>query len=356
MSRRWFLPIILIILSLISLALVRTLAPELLMKQAMIIFGCSGLFVFCSLIPFKKWLEQANKLYFFSCFSLVLPLLLNQQTRDTARWIKFGTFFQLQPSQLAFPLIGLALIVWLVKHPPNRLFNQLRAWLLIILPGLLIVIEPNLSTTLFFFSVMGILIFLAGLPIKHLLIIAVACVSFGLLGWQTWLRPYQRERIVSFIDAQKASADQNYNAQQALIAVGAGGWWGQGWGSGSQSKLAFLPEKHTDFIFAAFAEQFGLIGSIILLAIYISLVIFLWKQASYLHQPAAKLFLYLVATMLAIQTFIAVGTNIGLLPITGLTLPILSTGGSSLLTYSLCFGITQNLIKTIRNPAQTFLV
>ncbi len=166
------------------------------------------------------------------------------------------------------------------------------------------------------------------------------------VGWLTWFKPYQKARIMSFVAQTQTAQAQNYNARQALIAVGSGGLWGKGFDQGTQSKLYFLPERHTDFIFASFAEQFGFLGSLILLFIYAVIITFLIKKALEVNDRSKRLFLFFAAFILGTQTFLAVGTNVGVVPITGQTLPFLSTGGSSLLSYALIFGIAQSIVTS----------
>lgn len=345
-------------LSLIGLIMVNDLSPHLLTKQLSFLIAGATVFFLTSYVSFDSWFRKPKILYLLICLSLLLPFLLSQETRQTARWIHFGDFFSLQPSQFALPLIGLVLINFLSKNPISNWTNQLKAWCIIFLPWLLIILAPNLSTGLLFFFLMSVLFFLSGLPIKHTLITIMVFLFLASFGAQMLMKPYQKNRVLDFLNSLSSQETENsYNATQSLIAVGGGGWWGKGAGKGSQAQLAFLPEKNTDFIFAAFAEQFGLIGSISLIVIYIFLTFFLYLEAGKLSTISGKLYLYFIALMFSLQTFVAVGTNIGLLPITGLTLPFISTGGSSLLAYSLCFGVGQNLIKNNKNTGkQLFLV
>lgn len=335
--------------------MIQSLAPELLFKQVVTIVLACSVFVLASVIPFKTWLAQANKIYWLNIALLILPFILNQEIRQTARWINIGNWFQLQPSQLAFPLIGLTLVAFLSKNSLSQASTKIKAWGIIILPTIIIAFAPNLSTASFFVLLMAGVLFLAGLPIKNFLMVGVL-VTLGLgLGWQTWLKDYQKARLTSFFTQDLSSAG-NYNARQALIAVGSGGLLGQGYDNGTQSKLKFLPERHTDFIFASYSEQFGLIGSLSLVTAYVLIISFILHHSIKTDDPGARLYLALIGLMLGMQTFIAIGTNIGLLPITGLTLPFISTGGSSLLSMALALGITQRLVCTIPPDKTTHLV
>lgn len=342
------LPAGILILNLISLVMINSLVPDQAGKHLAVIILAGLVFVGLSLVPFSQWSRFAPKLYWLSCIGLILPFVLDHEIRQTARWIKFGDFFQLQPSQLAFPLVTLAIITLLSKESILRFSTQLRLGWMILIPTILIAAAPNLSTAVFFVLIMGGTLYLGGLPLKSMVgAAAVVLIVLG-LGWVTWFKPYQKDRVLSFITQTQTAQTQNYNARQALIAVGSGGLWGRGFDQGTQSKLYFLPERHTDFIFASFAEQFGLFGAVVLLLIYLMLIVFMIKNALQVGDKTQKLYLFFTALILGIQTFLAIGTNIGIVPITGQTLPFVSTGGSSLLSYALTFAIAQNIILTHR--------
>ena len=344
--KNFVLPVGILILGAISLIMVNTLVPNQLNKHLVLLIIGAAVFVTTSLVPFSKWLHHAPKLYWLSCFSLMLPFVLDHEIRETARWIKFGDFFQLQPSQLAFPLVALALIKIIKKEDISKFATQLKLGWMILIPTLLIIAAPNLSTAVFFVMILGSTLFLGGLPLKSIFTaLTIMLILLG-VGWLTWFKPYQKARILSFVAQTQTAQAQNYNARQALIAVGSGGLWGKGFDQGTQSKLYFLPERHTDFIFASFAEQFGFLGSLILLFIYAVITIFLIKKALEVSDRSKKLFLFFAAFILGTQTFLAVGTNIGVVPITGQTLPFISTGGSSLLSYALIFGIAQSIVTS----------
>jgi rod shape determining protein RodA len=167
----------------------------------------------------------------------------------------------------------------------------------------------------------------------------------ALVGWFVVLQPYQKARITAFISPTEDMQGSNYNAQQALIAVGSGEFAGRGLGQGIQSHLKFLPERHTDFIFASLAEEYGFIGTSTVIILYVLLITFLIWASLHISNQIGQLFLLVVAIWIFLQATININMNIGLLPITGITLPFLSYGGSSLLGLCFTLGIAQSLIK-----------
>jgi rod shape determining protein RodA len=183
------------------------------------------------------------------------------------------------------------------------------------------------------------------IPKKYWQLFVGVFLALGIIGWTLVLQPYQKARITSFFSG--AQADQSgagYNARQALIAVGSGELWGRGLGHGSQSQLRFLPERQTDFIFASLAEEWGLLGSLLVIGLYGALIAFLLQEAKRATNSRHALFLTAAAVAFFAQVFVNIGMNIGLLPITGVTLPLVSYGGSSLLATMLLLGVAQQLI------------
>jgi len=164
------------------------------------------------------------------------------------------------------------------------------------------------------------------------------------LAWSLVLKPYQKQRITSFIKPSEDTRGASYNANQAMISVGSGQFFGRGLGEGSQSHLRFLPERQTDFIFASIAEEFGFIGSTLIIFLYLILVLFLLRMALTAREKSVILFIFITITVITLQTFVNIGMNMGLLPITGITLPLLSYGGSSILTLSGTLGIIQSAL------------
>jgi rod shape determining protein RodA len=205
------------------------------------------------------------------------------------------------------------------------------------------VIEPDLGTTVIFLLSVGSVLFIGPTKWTHLLGLFLIGLLVVAVSWVFVVKDYQKERITSFVAASKDISDAHYNAQQALIAVGSGQLWGQGLGQGIQSHLRFLPERQTDFIFASLAEEWGFLGSVAVVFLYMALIGWILYLAFTSSSAAAQYFGCITAIFLTIQTAVNIGMNIGLFPITGITLPFISYGGSSVLSLYMHLGIMQAL-------------
>lgn len=343
--RSWFLPATLLIFAMLSVLTLSSIAPQLAPRQLMYVLLGSAIFLLASKIRFNDLLRLSPLGYATTIFSLILVLIIGLSTRGTSRWIEIGDF-RLQPSQLAIPFVGL----FLSRLVENRNLRKLKEILLILavtaIPGILILIEPDLGTTLVFLATVGTIIYFKDLNWRHIFLIGGVGLIAVVFAWLYILQPYQKLRITSFLSSTEETGitAANYNAQQALIAVGSGQLFGRGLGQGIQSHLRFLPERQTDFIFASLAEEFGFVGSVLLIGLYAVLTAFLIYVGSNSQKESETLFCYMVASMILIQAGINIGMNMGLLPITGITLPLLSYGGSSILTVMGTLGIVQSIV------------
>ncbi len=256
--------------------------------------------------------------------------------------------FKLQPSQLAIPFTGLLLVTYAANNSLKAWKNLLTALVIIAVPGFLILIEPDLGTTLVYLASVSIIIIFSDIRARQIAALGAVTVLMALFAWFFVLQPYQKARITSFFDSSgetQAMVNSKYNARQALIAVGSGEIAGRGLGQGVQSHLRFLPERQTDFIFASLAEEFGFIGSTILIGLYslvFTYLIFIGYQA---NKKTESWFCYITAAMIMLQAGINMGMNTGLMPITGVTLPLLSYGGSSVITIAGMLGIIQSIAQ-----------
>lgn len=341
--RQWLLPILLFFLSLISLLTLRSVAPDLATDQALFFILGFGLFFFISRLEFQQLAHLTTPLYAGLIFLLVVSYLYGLITGRTGRWIPLFGLYNLQPSQLAIPIT--ALMLGQLRGSFQKLKNLLRALTIILVPGILILIEPDLGTSIVYFASTGIILLLSDLGLKKILSLFSLGILATLFSWSFILKPYQKQRITSFLDSSSDTRGANYNARQSLIAAGSGQILGRGLGQGVQSHLRFLPEKHTDFIFASLAEEFGFLGTSIVLGIYILLISKLIQLSLQTQNFAEFSFLTSIATMMIIQTGVNIGMNIGLMPITGLTLPLISYGGSSILSLMLMFGLIKGITK-----------
>jgi len=349
--RLWILPILMVVLSLLSLLLLKSVAPSL--AGAQFVFFGLGFLIFgvTARFPYSWYEKWATPAYFGLCFLLIVPLMIGKTTRGIAGWIDFGTLFSIQPSQLAIPIAALTLSHVLVKENIQKIRVFLKVLLLIGIPAGLILVEPDLGTTVIYILALGSMVFLSPISGRYLisvLVLSLIAVSFG---WFFVLKPYQKTRITSFMSDTSKVTDANYNAQQALIAVGSGQIFGRGLGQGVQSHLRFLPERQTDFIFASLAEELGLIGSVLVVVVYSTLSLFCLYVALRTADPLGKYFSLTAAATLIFQSGVNMGMNVGLLPITGITLPLLSYGGSSIIATCFLLGIVQSINRQL--PAKS---
>ncbi len=300
----------------------------------------------CSQISLDTYYRWAPFVYLFSVFLLVLVLLLDNYVKGSRRWLDLG-FVGLQPSEmvkLALPIIVCRLIA--ASEPRLGVKSLLACMLLISAPVLLILRQPDLGTAIMV-GVSGLVIFFAaGLAWKYItafLLAGLACipVAWSFLFW------YQKQRIISFLDPERDPLNAGYNVIQSKIAIGSGGMYGKGWTNGTQSHLDFLPESTTDFIFSVYCEEFGFIGFLLLISMYMLLIfrgIFIAFSSQYLY--SRLLCLSLVFSLFA-YSYVNMSMTVGQLPVVGIPLPLISMGGTSMLSMSMLIGI----VIAIRNQS-----
>jgi len=339
---RWFVPAVLVILGGISLLTLRSVATELATFQFVFVLISLTAYLAVSRVPFEWWLKTRWVWYAGLNIMLVTTLLLGSVTRGSARWLPLGPV-SAQPSQFAVPVVALVVGMVIARRGINN-WRQLASGLgLIALPAGLIAIEPDLGTAIVLVLSMGVVLWLGNLSWKYAGALLLALAFVAVIGWTSLLQPYQQQRLTSFVQQQQGQA--GYNARQSLIAVGSGQVFGKGLGQGSQSHLRFLPERQTDFIFASLAEEWGFVGSTLVIGLYAVLVWYLLGTSTGLHRPAGSYLIVAVASLIALQTVINIGMNMSLLPITGITLPFISYGGSSLLATALMLGLAQSALS-----------
>jgi rod shape determining protein RodA len=213
---------------------------------------------------------------------------------------------------------------------------------LIGVPMLLIIKEPDLGTALTYLPILAVGAFLAGLNWRYLLAVAVLVVLVLPVGVH-FLQPYQKARLVSFLDPERDPRGTGYQVIQSKIAVGAGGMWGKGVAQGTQTQLRFLPVPHTDFIFAAFGEEHGFVGIVVVLALYFMLLMQIVKNAQTAPDRAGMYICMGVAALVLFHVLVNVGMVAGRMPVTGIPLPLMSAGGSSMLSMFLMLGLVNNV-------------
>lgn len=277
-------------------------------------------------------------------FFLAVLVLVGKATKGAASWFDLG-FFSVEPSD---PL-KIIMILILAKYFSRRhieianIRHIILSGIYAFIPALLVFLQPDFGSAIIIFLIWIGMIMVSGVNKKHLTAIFLIATVLLSVSWFFILKPYQKERIITFLDPTRDAKGAGYNAIQSMIAVGSGKVLGKGIGFGSQSRLEFLPEHQTDFIFAAFAEEWGLIGVFFIFLFYGIVIWRILKNASFGRSNFESLFGLGVAIFLSAHFFVNIGMNIGLLPITGTTLPFMSYGGSHMLAIYASLGILMGM-------------
>ncbi len=269
-------------------------------------------------------------------------------TAGVVRWLDFR-LFPVQPSEIAkiVVIITTAKILADRDGQMQKLHNLLFAVMLIIPPVVLIYLQPDLGTTFIVGMVWLIMVLMAGAHPFHIGLLGLGTVLVSPVVWLT-MADYQRQRFLLFLDP-KSDPDAYYNVQQALISIGSGGLLGKGFGIGTQSRFRFLRVRHTDFIFSVIGEELGLLGGLLLFGLIIALIWRIIRAADATADVFGRLICIGVAALIFVQTFVNLGVNVGLLPVTGTPLPFVSYGGSSLIAFLMAIGLVQSVLMRRKN-------
>lgn len=337
-------PIFLSSLFLISIGIlvIYSSSKELALQQ--FIYTVVGLicYAFITQLDLDSLKRFVSPLYFFTVLLLISVLILGIETRGSLRWIPLG-FFNIQPSEFAKVVLVIFLALFWTRNISSwvNIFKSL-IWVLPVF--FLIFKQPDLGSALTLLGVWAGMLFASGITFKKSLVLVLIAILVIPTSW-FFLLDFQKQRILSFLTPESDPLGRGYNLIQSTIAVGSGQLLGRGLGRGTQSRLQFLPEFRTDFIFASIAEEMGFLGSLIILAIYLYLQISLLRIAGQCRDKFSYLLTIGVFSMLLFQIFINVGMNVGVLPITGITLPLISYGGSSLIVTLMSLGIVNSVAK-----------
>ncbi len=293
---------------------------------------------------FKVNSYAAMLFYVFSLMLLVLVLFIGSDIRGASAWIKIGSF-SIEPVEF----VKIALIILLAKYFSQRHVQIYRFSFIVVsgiyigIPLLLVLMQPDLGSALVILGIWMLMMLISGISKKHLSVLFFSGAIVSILAWINIFKEYQKDRIMIFLNPYIDPQGAGYNVIQSMIAIGNGGIFGRGLGSGSQVQFGFLPEAHTDFMFASIAEEFGLFGVIFIFSL---LSIILWriiKIAISADNNFARLFCAGVVSWIFIQIIINAGMNLGIMPVTGITFPFLSYGGSSLLSLFIALGLVQSI-------------
>ena len=327
-------------------------------RQALFAGVGLALMFLVSRMDYSRLRELKYPIYGFLLGSIVIVYAIGSASRGSKRWIP-TPLFNLQPSELGKVLLVVALSAFVVDRMrrPGR-ETTARVMLLALLPAMLVMAQPDLGTSLVYVVGGLALLFVAGVPWRHfaalgalgLVAIVLTLVALPAVGVNV-LQPYQVDRLTSFLHPDDVSGEEAYQQQQSKIAIGSGEKTGRGVDDATQTGLDFLPEHHTDFIFAVIGETYGFVGAALVLSLYALLI---WRGLHILTQ-AKNLYGALIAggitLMLLFQIFVNVGMTVGIMPITGVPAPLLSYGGSSLLVTFLALGLLQSISAQARETA-----
>jgi len=340
----WLFVFILILISSLGVALLYSIAggqwqPWALNQIVRISIGLILFFVAAS-INIKVWYKSSYYIYFFCTFLIIITLLFSREISGASRWLNLY-FFSIQPAEILkiFVILSLAKYFHSIKLQSFDIKQRiLFPFIILSFPVLLVFKQPDLGTALIIFFSGIILFFLAGVKIKTFLVSGIlGTMSFPVI-W-SFLKDYQKSRIINFLDQQTDILGANYHITQSKIALGSGGFFGKGFLEGTQSHLNFIPEMQTDFIFSVLGEEFGFFGIFILFTIYAILILWAIKISLNSRNYFSKVFGISFASSFFLSIFINVAMVTGLIPVVGVPLPLCSYGGSAMISYFIGFGI-----------------
>ena len=292
-----------------------------------------------------RWLKTLSwPVYALQLGLLLLTLAIGDGIGNSARWITLGPL-TFQFSELAKILMIIVLANWLAGRGRrlDSITTILGAGILVAPPLALVMLQPDLGTSLVFGAILVGMLWMSGTSLKWLGAMAAAVIAMVPVAWTYLLRDYQKERLTSFLNTKPDITDSGYQLYQSQIAVGSGGWFGRGLTNGTQAQGDFLPVQSTDFVFSVLAEELGFIGAIVLFLLFVLLLwrvlIAGWRS----RDPFGTLFSAGIASMVLFQLFVNVGMVMGIMPITGIPLPFVTHGGASLVSIAIGLGILQSI-------------
>lgn len=307
-----------------------------------LLLAFSGMLVLAWIPPrvYQKWTPFV---YALGVILLVAVILVGDKGKGAQRWLDFG-FFRFQPSEimkLAVPMM----LAWYFRERrlPPKLGEIIFALALLGLPTLLIMVQPDLGTSLLIASAGIFVIFLAGMSWKIIVGFITLVGIYSPIHWFFVMKAYQKQRVLTFLDPEKDPLGSGYHIIQSQIAIGSGGLKGKGWLEGTQSQLEFLPERNTDFIFAVLGEEFGFYGILLLLALYLWIIVRGFLIAINAQDTYCRLLAGAITLTFSVYVFVNIGMVTGILPVVGLPLPLVSFGGTSMVTLMASFGILMGI-------------
>ena len=324
------------LLVIISLVVLNSISSVLFPTYYLYTFIGVLVFIIFSKLDFEILSTFSKQLYIGSIIFLIIPLIIGQVTRGTVRWIQIGAL-TIQPAEIVRPFLLIYFAKFLVTNKFTSSF-LVKAFFYLLVPIGLIVIQPSLGVAVITsIGLLGVLL-ASGINKKHFAI-SILVFLLALPVSFFFMKDYQRQRITTFLNPAMDPLGAGYNSIQSMIAVGSGKFLGKGLGKGIQTQLKFLPEKHTDFVFAAVSEEMGFVGASVLLVVAFLLLSRVLSALDHAKDPVSRAYIAGFFLTLLVQMAIHVGMNIGLLPITGLPFPLVSAGGSSFIATMMGLGI-----------------
>lgn len=339
----YVLPIIFVILG-ISIIYSLTYYSNVDLFYGQLEFAIAGIVVMIALsfLDYRYLRSISWILYFIGLVTLILVLILGKTSFGSTRWIDLG-FFDFQPSELFKVILAITLANYYSDKVGKIDFKSIiNGFIITLIPMVLVMLQPDLGTSIMFMLIFFACIAACKLSFKQIMTFVLIMVVTIPLGWFV-MKDYQRQRIMTFLDPASDPYGSGYNVTQSLITVGSGGMWGRGFGHGPQSQFNFLPVAHTDFVFAGIAEATGFVGSVVLLVLFAIFFLRIVTLSKLSRDNFGSIFALAIAAIILAQFIINVGMNIGLMPVTGITLPFISYGGSSLVIMLACVGILQSI-------------
>lgn len=322
-------------------------------SQAIYVALGMGIIIITASINYRTWSSLSRVMYIFGVVMLIGINIIGEAAFGSTRWFRAG-IINIQPSELAKIIMIIVLADYFSRtadQPKNLLWIGKSALMTF---GMVvwILLQPNLSTSIVVVVIWFALMWISGLPTRYIIIfgilgLAIFAALVGLIAAGVdvpFIEPYQVNRIVNFLFPDpNARHGETYNIEQALITIGNGGLFGKGYGAGTQVQLRFLKVRHTDFIFSAMAEEFGFIGTTIIIGLLVFVVIRCLRVAQKASDTFGSLIAYGIAILIFFQMAVNIGVNLNVLPVTGLTLPFISYGGSSLISLVLGIGLVESV-------------
>ena len=298
---------------------------------------------------FENFLEVSFYIYLTNVLLLLLVLLYGVEVNGAKRWIRVG-FINLQPSEfMKFSLILVsAHILPMIKGIRDR--KALLLILIYTIPAVITLKQPDLGTTGAYFVPLAFMLFARGVPLRYFVLAGLLFISFVPLLWKFVLKPYQKQRILAVIDPYSYYYESGYQLIQSKISIGSGMLFGKGILQGTQTHLLFLPEKHTDFIFAVIGEELGFIGAGILIFLFLLLLLRILIYYLKFQRMYEEIYTVGVFSLILFQFTVNTLMTMGLFPVVGIPLPFVSMGGSAMLSYALMIGLLQSIYKKYKNP------